>query len=403
MMKLSHDKLPSSWMWTQLKHVSDIKMGQSPPGPSYNNNGIGTPFYQGKINFGDLHPSPAKWCSSPAIIAHDNDVLICVRAPVGPTNLANQDCCIGRGLAALSPLDNINSLFILYYLRTIEKKISRMGSGSTFNAIRRADLESILIPLAPIGEQKRIVQKITELNNENKEVRILLGNLQTTMKKFRRSVLLAAFSGKLIEGNNNDESARLFLKRIRIKEQKIVKDHNIEINTSDVEKLQILSKGWTWTTIGEIFDVVMGQSPPGASYNNEGRGIPLLNGPTEFGTDHPSPLQWTTRPTRISEKDDLLICVRGSTTGKMNWSDQRYCIGRGLAAIRPLSHELDIRLLSYFLRIKVADLMERSGGSTFPNLRAEKLRGFLFPLPPLSEQAKIVEKIKILFSFADEI
>jgi len=72
----------------------------------------------------------------------------------------------------------------------------------------------------------------------------------------------------------------------------------------------------------------MGQSPEGHSYNTSGDGEPLLNGPTEFGTVHPSPVQWTTAPTRFARKGDILICVRGATTGRLNTADRRYCIGR---------------------------------------------------------------------------
>src|SRR5207249_465170 len=100
-----------------------ITMGQSPPSNVYNKDQIGMPFYQGKIDFGLLYPVPTKWCSSPTAIAHKNDILVSIRAPVGPTNIADRECCIGRGLAALTPLDHIQSLYILYYLRTIEKRI----------------------------------------------------------------------------------------------------------------------------------------------------------------------------------------------------------------------------------------------------------------------------------------
>src|SRR5690606_11171786 len=83
----------------------------------------------------------------------------------------------------------------------------------------------------------------------------------------------------------------------------------------------------------EIANIVMGQSPAGDTCNSHGVGIPLLNGPTEFGSHHPLPVQHTTAPNRFAEAGDLLFCVRGSTTGRMNWADQRYAIGRGIAAI----------------------------------------------------------------------
>jgi len=86
-------------------------------------------------------------------------------------------------------------------------------------------------------------------------------------------------------------------------------------------------------TLDQLAEITMGQSPKGSSVN-EKDGIPLLNGPSEFGINHPKPVQFTTEPIRYAKKGDLLFCVRGST-GKMNWADQDYAIGRGIASIRP--------------------------------------------------------------------
>src|SRR5687767_12240034 len=78
----------------------------------------------------------------------------------------------------------------------------------------------------------------------------------------------------------------------------------------------------------------MGQSPPGDLVTSEPRGLPLLNGPTEFGSYHPSPVQFTIDARKRAARGDVLFCVRGSTTGRMNWADREYAIGRGIAAIR---------------------------------------------------------------------
>ena len=86
--------------------------------------------------------------------------------------------------------------------------------------------------------------------------------------------------------------------------------------------------------LSEIAEVVMGQSPTKEHVSQQPDGLPLLNGPTEFGPEHPVPVQWTDDARKRSQPGDLLFCVRGSTTGRMNWADQEYAIGRGLAAIR---------------------------------------------------------------------
>lgn len=124
--------LPPGWSSTRLADASLIVQGQSPPGDTYNARGNGLPFFQGKAEFGPLHPVPVKWCSSPGKVAEPEDILISIRAPVGPTNLANSRCCIGRGLAAIRPLGGIDSKYVLYYMRQSAQLLAEKGTGSTF-------------------------------------------------------------------------------------------------------------------------------------------------------------------------------------------------------------------------------------------------------------------------------
>src|SRR5262245_3728730 len=135
--------------------------------------------------------------------------------------------------------------------------------------------------------------------------------------------------------------------------------------------------------------VVMGQSPPGESYNKEGIGIPLLNGPTEFGPEHPIEQQWTTHPTKLCKRGDILFCVRGATAGRLNVADKEYCLGRGVAAIRAIAGKFDERFLLHVLRSGYAKFQARGVGSTFINISSEELSNFEVPLVPFSEQRRI--------------
>ena len=141
-----------------LGEIATITAGQSPPGNTYNENGEGLPFFQGKADFGEVHPVTRKWCVAPKKIAEAGDILISVRAPVGPTNVAGDRCCIGRGLAAVRP-DEAEALrdFVLWNIKNREPELVAKGQGSTFAAIGQRDLKSLLIPLPPIDEQRRIV------------------------------------------------------------------------------------------------------------------------------------------------------------------------------------------------------------------------------------------------------
>jgi type I restriction enzyme S subunit len=155
--------------------------------------------------------------------------------------------------------------------------------------------------------------------------------------------------------------------------------------------------------INEIAPINMGQSPPGDSYNNIGDGVPLLNGPTEFGNHHPTPMQWTTAPTKLSKKGDILLCVRGATTGKMNWADREYCIGRGLAALTPKLEVSVPEYIYFFIQTQAQEMLSRSAGSTFPNLPGEKLKTVEIPIPPPAEQIRIVEYLDNLQSKIDKL
>jgi type I restriction enzyme S subunit len=135
-------KLPEGWRWVRLGEVCEIIVGQSPPGTTYRNTPDGLPFFQGKADFDAVSPVARVWCASPVRLALAGDILISVRAPVGPTNVADTECCIGRGLAAVRCGPNADRDFILSALRRFEAAIAEKGTGSTFQAINRDDLES---------------------------------------------------------------------------------------------------------------------------------------------------------------------------------------------------------------------------------------------------------------------
>src|SRR5207247_2534949 len=147
------EELPNGWAEAALPEVASLNIGQSPPSSTYNTEGRGLPFFQGKAEFGSLHPMPQKFCSAPTKIAESDDILISVRAPVGPTNLCHERSCIGRGLAAIRPHGEIPTRYLLFYLRSIEAWLATQGTGSTFTAISKSDLEELRVRLATLGAQ----------------------------------------------------------------------------------------------------------------------------------------------------------------------------------------------------------------------------------------------------------
>ena len=149
-----------------LTEYCTLNMGQSPDSKTYNTQGNGLPFYQGNADFGESHPVTRVWCSDPVKVAEDGDILISVRAPIGAMNMAVERCCIGRGLAALTPISNKCSKQFLYYaLQSKVDSLIAQGTGSTFKAISKKVLEATCIPAYSTIEQEQIAETIGRVDN----------------------------------------------------------------------------------------------------------------------------------------------------------------------------------------------------------------------------------------------
>lgn len=178
----------------KLQDCATIIAGQSPESKYYNSTGEGIPFFQGKADFGELYPKVRVYCSSPTKIAQYNDILLSVRAPVGPTNLSPGTVCIGRGLAAIRPDDSLDLKYLLYYFRYFETQLSAKGTGTTFKAINQKLIKNLEIPIPPLDEQFRIVARIEELFSELDKAVDTLKTTKEQLEVYRQAVLKDAFS-----------------------------------------------------------------------------------------------------------------------------------------------------------------------------------------------------------------
>jgi type I restriction enzyme, S subunit len=151
-----------------------------------------------------------------------------------------------------------------------------------------------------------------------------------------------------------------------------------------------MKEGWPVKKLGEVCEIIMGQSPDGDSYNTTGEGVPLINGPVEFSTESFGKTvrsKFTTQPTKFCEEGDLILCVRGSTTGRMNIAGFDACIGRGVAAIRAKQYQ---PWINHFINSKREEIHGKGTGATFPNVSGDSLANFELVVPPLAEQHRIV-------------
>ena len=178
------------WEVVRLGEVAEITMGQSPPGETYNTQGVGMPFLQGKAEFGKVYPSPVKYTTNPLKIGKTGSVLISVRAPVGDVNIANMDYCIGRGLASISFKNGYGyNEYLFYCLQFLKPSLEKEGYGSTFKAINKEVLTKFLIPLPPLEEQQKIAQILQSIDQRIEKEEKYKNALQNLFKSLLHNLM----------------------------------------------------------------------------------------------------------------------------------------------------------------------------------------------------------------------
>lgn len=196
-------ELPKGWSWTTLGEVADVIMGQSPPGSSYNRKGAGLPFLQGTADFGELYPEAVIWCSAPKKKAAKGDILMSVRAPVGSTNIAQEEYCIGRGLCAIRASKGMRQDYLFSYLRFVQPNLSVSGKGTTFKAMKKDHVKAIQIPLPPEGEQDLIAEILKAATANMNILDINSKNALSNLSALRQAIMFSAFRGCLSNRKKN--------------------------------------------------------------------------------------------------------------------------------------------------------------------------------------------------------
>ncbi|UZD42244.1 restriction endonuclease subunit S [Selenomonas sputigena] len=182
-----------SWSAGVLSDIAEITMGQSPKGNTYNENGNGTVFFQGRAEFGFRFPTRRLYTTDPKRMSQANDVLLSVRAPVGDLNVAYEPCCIGRGLGAIHSKDSHQS-FVLYTMFALRQKLDMFnGEGTVFGSINRDALNSMELLIPPTELMDRFEETVAPMDatirNNYEEI--------CRLESIRDSLLPRLMSGEL--------------------------------------------------------------------------------------------------------------------------------------------------------------------------------------------------------------
>ena len=277
------------WEVVRLGDVCNIIMGQSPPSTTYNDDGVGMPFLQGKAEFTELFPVPTKYCTKRLRVSPKGSVLMSVRAPVGDVNLGDREYIIGRGLTSIS-LKHGNNHFLFYLLLHNKKEIEAKGYGSTFKSINKTTVNDFQIALPPLPEQRAIAHVLQTIQ-EAKAAR----QRELTLERERKAALMDYLFSYGTKGEPRKQT-----------------------------EIGEIPESWAVMKLGQLCRVFSGHGFKTKDYTQEG--IPLIKiGNLQDGevvinpNNDYMPESWQQKEQLqkfILKSKDILIALTGATTGK---------------------------------------------------------------------------------------
>ena len=441
---------PYGWQRCLLPDFTRIVMGQSPPSTTYNHSGDGIPFFQGKAEFGDLYPTLNMYCSQPNKIARQGATLLSVRAPVGPNNLAQYECCIGRGLAALHPCGKIEPKFLLYLFRSIEPVISGKGTGSTFKAITKGFVEGLEFNLPPLAEQRRIVDKIEELFSELDKGVECLKTARAQLQVYRQAVLKHAFEGKLTaqwREENKDKLEKPEQLLARIKQERVARyEQQLEewkeavkeweggvkrgkkppwpkklkaiprLSLNETESLPFLTDGWSYLRLGLVIDEPSYGTSKKCDYDYEGTGVlripNIIDGVVDVSDLKGASFEGDEkRAYTLNNGDVLVIRSNGSISivgrcALISKAEEKYLFAGYLIRLRRnpallLPDYLAVLLSSHLLRTQIEYKAKSTSGVN--NINSGEIQSLIVPLCSPSEQEVVVGRLSTCLSAIDVV
>ena len=413
--------IPESWEWVRLGSMEEINLGFTYR-PKYTSKGVRflsvKDISKGKIDFSNTQfvseetYENASYGSKP----HKGDILFGRVGTIGKPQIIDSDdkFCIFVSLGFLRDhTDLLNKKYICSWMESqlFWKQVYTMVKGATVKNLNTSWLSDFLIPLPPLAEQKRIVAKIEELMPYVEQYDKAYTEVGELNKKFpedmQKSILQYAIQGKLVEQREEDGTAEELYQKIQAEKEKLIKEGKIKKSkplpeiTEDEIPFDI-PENWKWVRLGDVFDIIMGQSPKGQSVFEGDSGVEFHQGKVYFGENYLKySNQSTNKPTKIVEPNTVLLCVR-APVGILNITARKICIGRGLCGINTLAG-IDPKFVMNSLRAFKYEFIRKATGTTFVAITGEVVKTQLFPLPPLEEQKRILKKIEELLPYTKQL
>ena len=430
-------EIPESWEWVRISGIFSIingDRGKNYPAKSTLSN-TGIPFISAvNLNGETVIEDDNLLCLSDEQFnklgsgkLEKDDVVVCIRGSLGKHGrYPFEKGAIASSLVILRPHLNIPLLsdFIMMYLDSplFFSEIKRYDNGTAQPNLSAKSLEMFFVPLPPLSEQKRIVDKLNEVSSHTDSHSETYVRVTELNQKFpgllKKSILQEAVQGKLVPQDPADEPASDLLKRIRAEKERLIQEGKIKRDkhesviyrrdNSHYEKLDGIERciddeipfeipeSWEWTRFGQVILLLSGTDFKPEEYNDKCKGIPYITGASSLSENGVLTNRWTETPKVIANYGDVLLVCKGSGYGKTVICDiEKAHIARQIMAIRNVS-TLDILYIRLFLQANF-DQIKSKGQGVIPGIDRNSVMNMLLPIPPLAEQKHIVEKHRELF------
>lgn len=357
-------KIPNNWCWTYVSNVMNIVMGQSPKGVDTTQNVSDIPLIGGASDMGDLYPRVNKYTKKATKLSKEDDIILSIRATLGRPIFSDGVYCLGRGVAGISS-NYLSKEFIRYYYICFESSLYSNATGTTFLQITGSVLNKMLIPLPPLNEQQRIVNRIESLFAKLDRAKELIENTLAQFEQNKMAILHKAFTGELTAKWR--------------KKQKIVKK-----NTWQLVNIKTVSN--------KIF---AGGDVPKDNMSIEKTDefkVPIYtNGEKNNG------LYGYTNEIKV--KDDAITISARGTIGYTVIRKAPFYPAIRLITIIPNIEKINIGFLYYVFNFFKVD----SAGSSIPQLTVPMVKDYNFELPTIEEQQEIVNILDRLLAKYNKI
>ena len=421
--------LPQGWEWVRLGEIGNTQTGTTPPtnnpayyGESYSFIKPADIGSNGEIVYNKQMLSE-EGIKKGKLILKNSIMMVCIGGSIGKVGITNKDCSCNQQINVITPhlTEIVKFLFYCLFSPYFYNTVLTIAPQTTLPIISKSKWEQIIIPLPPLAEQKRIVEKLEEIlplvEEYGKNEEILSEMNQKLPKQIRQSILQYAVQGKLVVQNPQDEPASELLKRIKAEKEQLIKDGKIkkEKPLTPITQDEIpydLPQGWQWVRLGEITSIARGGSPrPIQAYlTNDANGIPWIKiGDTQKNGKYINSTKEYIIPEGISKsrlvhKGDFLL-TNSMSFGRPYILNIDGCIHDGWLVISNLFKVLDNNFLYYLLSSNIiyVQFCTSVSGAVVQNLNSTKVADTIIPLPPLAEQKRIVAKVEELMNLVNKL